>query len=230
VAVTINDPITVTVKIKIPAGNKEVVGAYEFTLKYDPDIVQLDHYEHPKKDEFLRFDEPPRTAEGSITFKASSENGAEGLKKEGALAVVVLRPRQLGRSSLLLDTVSITTTAGIRVTPHVMHGEVVVEGVIKEIWTDVKEILRQLRIADIVALIFAVVEILELVSFCNSEVAASRLGMKEEMLKERYPQFHEKSVFNGFEVFVLWLDTVIRGTPKKKGGGSNDQVRKLTEE
>jgi len=218
VAVTINDPITVTVKIKIPAENKEGVGAYEFTLKYDPDIVWLYHHEHPK-DEFLRFDKPFHLAEeGSITFKASSENGAEELKKEGNLAVVFLKPRRLGSSILRLDTVSITTTDGIRVTPRVKHGEVVVGGVTKEIWTDVKEILRQLKIVDIGALIFALIEILGLVRFYEPDDVPSRLGMDDKTFEKRYPQFYNKvpKVFNGFEVFVLWLDTAFREVPKEK--------------
>lgn len=205
-----------------------VLGACEFRLKFDPSILELrDGYpQYPRDSSGIftgtgctpRYSCPPRSEKGAVFCRVYYRNGADTSKERGALAFMSFKPKNLGSTRLDLYNIKITTTIGTEVDSLVGDGEVRVEGVFKDAWEDIKDIARQLRIGDILAIVFVLVEVLELLRFYKIDNIHSHLGIDDKTFKQRYPYLKkEKPVLNGLDVFILWIDTVLRGTVERKG-------------
>lgn len=120
-----------SVELQVAIESVQNLGAFQFTLVYDPDLVEVRAIsvgDFPASTGRNVNPLGPKIEAGRALFGAFSFGNAAGPEGDGALAVVTLAAKKPGTSELRLEDVQVVDVAGNRIPTQVEDGSIRITG------------------------------------------------------------------------------------------------------
>ncbi len=120
-----------TVELHVVVEHVQNLGAFQFTLVYDPDLVEVQAIsvgDFPASTGRSVNPLGPKIEAGRALFGAFSFGDAAGPEGDGVLAVVTLAAKGPGTSELRLEDVQVVDVAGNRIATQVESGSIRITG------------------------------------------------------------------------------------------------------